>query len=262
MGTFTVGAAAVSPVCSAVPQETWGIVMMSSLGEGGYTVGERQIHFRKASRTAKRVSMANLTRVVALVLGVAVVVPSVANGQDRVFIERGACPGELCGYGVWRAVADVPVRESRDVSGPIRDTIQAGELVCALTGEVHTIPGRFVVKREHGRYAPGDTIVVYTPRSEGSFLVEFDGEQFEEGLGFSPWGGSPGKRCELGAHCWGELEEELQFEWWIRVDNLSGVVGWIQGIEGLDPWIDRAVDPEFFAECDRLRSEAGGVRQR
>lgn len=57
--------------------------------------------------------------------------------------------------------------------------IAEGALVCALTGEVHTVPGRFVVEREHGRYDPGDTITVYTYRGEVRFLVDFDGERYE-----------------------------------------------------------------------------------
>jgi hypothetical protein len=195
----------------------------------------------------------------ALVLGITLAGASVANGQDPVFIERGACPGELCEYGIWLASSDVSVRESPDVSDSMVGRIQAGELVCALTGEVHAVPGEFVVKHRHGRYAPGDTIVVYTYRGVGWFLVEFSGERFEEDLGFSPWGGSPGRRCELDLECWGELRRELEFDWWIRVDNLSGVSGWVLEAKGFDTRIGRPADPELIAECDRRRRQAGAL---
>jgi hypothetical protein len=134
--------------------------------------------------------------------------------------------------------------------------VPEGELVCALTGEVHTTPGEFVVRREHGRFAPGDTVSVLTYRGEGWFLIQYLGDQFEENLGFSPWGGTPGARCERGLDCWGVLQEPLEFDWWVRVDNLRGTVGWGLEDQAFDKLIPATRDPEFFAEC-RRRRESG-----
>lgn len=187
--------------------------------------------------------------------------PSHVNAQLSVFIERGVCPGEACTYTVWRARSIIPVRETPTDSLQSVRAIEEGELVCALTGEVHTVPGHFVAEREHGRYEQGDTIVVYTYRGEGRFLVEFDGERYEEDLGFSPWGGTPGSRCELGATCWGKLESDLNFEWWIRTDNLAGTVGWVLGNDAFDIRVETAADPAFFSECERRRREGGQMRE-
>jgi hypothetical protein len=66
-----------------------------------------------------------------------------------VFVDSGACPGEGCGYGVWRATRAVALRAAPSDTAPEIGTIDAGELACAVTGEVHTVPGRFVVARTY-----------------------------------------------------------------------------------------------------------------
>jgi hypothetical protein len=48
----------------------------------------------------------------------------------------------------------------------------------------------------------------------------------EEDLGFSPYGGSAGARCEDDKQCWGELERKLEFTWWVKVRSKDGRVGW------------------------------------
>jgi hypothetical protein len=174
-----------------------------------------------------------------------------ATALPRPFVEPGACPGEGCTYGVWQALMSVPVHESAE-SVPVSKSIREGQLVCSLTGDVHTMLGHFVVERQHGAYESGDTILVYTYRGEGRFLVEFDGVQFEEDLGFSPWGGTYGTRCEH-EQCWGRLQAALDFTWWVQVDDLSGVAGWVQGAEGFNRRGPRSANPAFFAACDRRR---------
>ncbi len=146
--------------------------------------------------------------------------------QD-VFVDKGACPGEGCVYGErWVARARVRLLSAPDLSATVVGILDTGMAVQTVTGEVHTIPARFTVRQPHGEFAPGDIVHVYTYLGEGWFRVRHDGETKEADLGFSPWGGSSGKRCELEDRCWGTLQEELRLDWWIKVRTPDGTEGW------------------------------------
>ena len=143
------------------------------------------------------------------------------------FIDKGACPFECCAYRKWKTEENTTAYARPDRSAAIIGTFKAGATVQGLTGEVHVQPARFTVKKLHAGYRPGDVLWVYTYLGEGFFKVWYQGKMFEEELGFSPYGGSPGKRCEqLPRFCWGELEKELSFTWWVKVRSGDGWVGW------------------------------------
>ncbi|HEX8422069.1 MAG TPA: hypothetical protein VF634_01595 [Pyrinomonadaceae bacterium] len=156
--------------------------------------------------------------------------PAALEAQGRkagVYIDRGACAGEGCGYGRWKTTKDTDAYAAPDVRSRKVGQFRAGTDALALTGEVHVVPGKFVVKRRHGRFRAGNIIRVYTYRGEGRFKVRHAGRWYdEEDLGFSPWGGTAGRRCELGAECWGELESELDMVTWVKVRSADGWTGW------------------------------------
>lgn len=142
------------------------------------------------------------------------------------FIDKGACPFECCTYGEWQTKKTTAAFARPDVHSKRVGQFVAGTKVIALTGETHAAAGRFVVKKPYEKYRPGDTIRVYTYGGEGSFKIWFKGKMEEENLGFSPYGGDTGKRCEAAAQCWGELDKELQRVWWIKIKSPDGWVGW------------------------------------
>jgi hypothetical protein len=100
-----------------------------------------------------------------------------------------------------------------------------------MTGEVHTVGGRFVVKQPHGRYKIGDVLTVYTYLGEGHFKVWFGGRMYQENLDFSPYGGSAGTRCAVPRYCWGELTRELDMVWWVKLRLSDGRIVWALGNE-------------------------------
>ena len=67
---------------------------------------------------------------------------------------------------------------------------------------------------------------------EGAFRVLADGEERTEDLGFSPYGGSIGARCERCAH--GQMYGEHESVWWVRVRTAAGVVGWTSDTDAFD----------------------------
>src|SRR5713226_1269451 len=144
-----------------------------------------------------------------------------------VYIDKGACPGEGCTYGErWLAKRQVVLYARPSTRTKVVATLPQGTPVITITGEVHTRFARFIVNRAQGEFKPGDEILVYTYLGEGVFKVRHNGQLKEAKLGFSPWGGTAGTRCEASDRCWGTLESELQFDWWVLVRTGSGVEGW------------------------------------
>jgi len=149
-------------------------------------------------------------------------------------VEPGACPFECCVYRTWTVRAETPIHARPDATAPVVGHLKAGTTVQAITGEVHSRPVRFVVRRPHAGWAAGDSLWVYGYLGEGHFTVWRDGAMREEHLGFSPYGGTPGARCENAAQCWGELETPLRFTWWVKVRTPDGREGWSDRPERFD----------------------------
>jgi hypothetical protein len=153
--------------------------------------------------------------------------PAPSPVRPAVYVEQGACPFECCTYREWWASTPTPVYASPSSSAAQIRMLKKGEHVKGVTGFVRTQAGEFVVTRNHGRYRAGDTIWVYSYRGEGFFLVWFKGKMYGEDLGFSPYGGSSGTRCQSdAANCWGHLKAEHSSEWWIKLRLRDGRIGW------------------------------------
>jgi hypothetical protein len=176
-----------------------------------------------------------MTRLVVAI--VVALLPGMARGADShpaAYIDQGACPFECCTYRAWHTKAETVAYAQPDQNAKVVGLLKVGAIVEAITGEVHSIPARFVVMKPHAEYKPGDILWVYTYLGEGHFKVWRNGAMQEEDLGFSPYGGSPGARCEDTRHCWGELERELTFSWWVKVRSKEGWEGWSKQPEHFD----------------------------
>jgi hypothetical protein len=172
----------------------------------------------------------------ALLLIASVVLPADTLAQahaPEVLVEHGACPFECCRYGAWTTLRNVAAFRAPAANSPA-GTIPAGTSVIALTGYVRTVGTPFAVTRAHPPYRPGDTLMVYTYHGEGMFSVWHDGKRFTEDLGFSPYGGSAGRRCTDRKQCWGVLQNALRSDWWAQVRLHDGRVVWVRGDDGFD----------------------------
>lgn len=146
--------------------------------------------------------------------------------HPSVYIDKGACPFECCVYRTWEVKKDTVLYAKPDKKSRIIGKCKRGSNVTAITGEVHTKAGKFKVKKKFETYKPGDIIWVYTYTGEGNFKVWKDGKFVDLNLGFSPYGGSNGSRCEVDKDCDGELEKRLDFTWWIKIKTPNGTIGW------------------------------------
>lgn len=145
-----------------------------------------------------------------------------------IYRDRHICAGEGCDY---RGTATVKrIARAYPLIGSKRPafSLKTGQRVTVIDSEVHTRAGRYVVKRKHGRFRPGDVIFTYTYLGEGIFKIWFKGRWAEEDLGFSPWGGSAGTRCQNDKeYCFGELEKEAEAKWWVKIRTRDKRTGWI-----------------------------------
>lgn len=165
----------------------------------------------------------------AIVVYIVVLTTVAAYSQKRppkVLVDKGACPFECCVYREWKTEKTTVAFARPDKRSKKVGKFRAGSQVVALTGLVRTVGGRFVVKKSYEKYKPGDVLWLYTYFGEGVFKVWFKGKMFSENLGFSPYGGSMRKRCEVENLCWGELDEELEMTWWIKIRSADGWTGW------------------------------------
>jgi hypothetical protein len=149
-----------------------------------------------------------------------------AQGEEKRIVVRDQCPGKFCTFGPWVIEQETTLRESPSRGAPIVAVLSVGEPVNVVTGEVHAIPGVFRVHRGHGAYEAGDRLRVISYLGGGEWLVEFGGKRYSEDLGFSPWGGEPGRRCEVIERCWGTLQEKFDWRWWAQLETPDGRVGW------------------------------------
>jgi hypothetical protein len=149
-----------------------------------------------------------------------------------IYIDKGACPFECCTYRRWRTEKTTIAYARPDKRSRRIGKFRVGSNVVALTGEVRTIPGKFVIIKAHEKYKPGDVLWVYTPLGEGFYQVWFKGKMYQQGLEYmsGPFEQSL-PRCEETPECWGKLEKDLQVEWWVKIRSADGWVGWTDQAE-------------------------------
>ena len=148
------------------------------------------------------------------------------------YVDDGACPFECCTYREWTAKANLIAYESHDPRSRGRAvfTIAAGEHVVAMTGLVRTIvAGEVKVTArtfvdEKLTFEPGDRVYLLAPVGEGFMngwyrgrvLEEFDATMF----------GRP-EDCAKFQKCTGTIERLPEFDWWVRIRNTKGQIGWV-----------------------------------
>jgi hypothetical protein len=134
------------------------------------------------------------------------------------FVDRDACPGECCTYGSWRAERATTLYATPSVAAKVVGRVEAGSVVDALTGEVHTKAGKFVVRKASEPYRAGDVIWVYTYLGEGGYRVWRAGKMAVEEISVQPGHENPDD--------WGHFERVPVSTWWIHLRGPDGREGW------------------------------------
>ena len=143
---------------------------------------------------------------------------SAFSNPPEFFIDRGACPGECCTYGKWRADQTTGLYGKPIAGSKIVGQVKSGSDVHAQTGEVHTNAGKFVVRKESPPYKPGDVIWIYTYLGEGYYKVWRAGEIIAEEISVMPDHKNPDD--------WGYYDRVPDSQWWIKLKTKDGLEGW------------------------------------
>jgi hypothetical protein len=134
------------------------------------------------------------------------------------YVDRGACPGECCTYGTWRAEQSADLYEAPSAEARTVGRVEVGSYVDARTGDVHTKAGKFVVRRDVPPYRAGDVIRVYTDLGEGHYKVWRAGEMVDQEISVMPDHQNPDD--------WGYYEKAPEWHWWVKVKTKDGLEGW------------------------------------
>lgn len=164
-----------------------------------------------------------------LLVTLAFPVVSVSAMPPKFYIDRGACPFECCTYGTWRAKSDTPLLAQPKHKSEQVGLVPKGISVRALTGEVHTVPGRLTVLRDASWYKSGEVLWVYTYLGEGTYKVWHDGKMIEEEIVVGPGKDQP--------HDWARWQRTPRSQWWAKIRLKDGTVGWTnkpENFRGID----------------------------
>jgi hypothetical protein len=144
----------------------------------------------------------------------------------KLFVDKGACPFECCTYRKWKTEKTTVAYEQPNKRSKQIGKFVAGQTVRALTGEVRTVPSRFIVKHAQGKYKIGDVLWVYTYLGEGHFKVWFNGRLYDEGLDVGTNKGGDTRNCDEDKTCFGELDRDVRMTWWVKIKSPAGWIGW------------------------------------
>ena len=134
------------------------------------------------------------------------------------YVDKGACPFECCTYREWRVEKATLLYAKPKVGSPFVGVAKKGILVQAETGEVHTKPGKFRVKRDLPNLRKGDILWVYTYLGEGYFKIWYRGKLIEQEVGIDYRNPS--------SDDWGYFEVIPDSTWWVKVRTSEGIEGW------------------------------------
>jgi hypothetical protein len=141
-----------------------------------------------------------------------------AEDHPVFYIDKGACPFECCTYREWRAEKTTRLYAKPKTSSPVVGVAVEGTIVKAQAGEVHTRPGKLIVKRDVAAFRKGDILWVYTYLGEGFFKIWYRGRFIEEEVDFDYRNPT--------SDDWGYFEVLPHSVWWARLRTSKGIEGW------------------------------------
>jgi hypothetical protein len=99
-------------------------------------------------------------------------------------------------------------------SSPVVGVAGKGATVKAQTGEVHTKPGKLIIKRDVTTFRKDDILWVYTYLGEGYFKIWYQGKFIEDQIDFNYRNPAPDD--------WGRFEVMPQSIWWVKLRTPAG----------------------------------------
>lgn len=159
-----------------------------------------------------------IIRTLVVLLPLVFTVLAYGDGHPMFYIDKGACPFECCKYGEWHVEKTTKLHTEPKAGSLLAGVAETGTLVRAETGEVHTKPGKFIVKHDITSFKKGEVLWIYTYLGEGFFKVWYGGKFREEEIGID--------YHNPGSNDWGYFKIKPDSMWWIKIKTPKGIVGW------------------------------------
>jgi hypothetical protein len=141
-----------------------------------------------------------------------------ADEHPKYYIDKGACPFECCTYREWSTDKTTELHKEPKIGSSVIGTAKKGLMVTAKTGEVHTRPGKLIVRKDVTTFRKGDVLWVYTYLGESYFKIWYQGKFIEDQIDFNI--------RKPKADDWGYFEIIPDSDWWVRIKTHSGLEGW------------------------------------
>jgi hypothetical protein len=148
------------------------------------------------------------------------IITSAAHAGDYpvFYVDKGACPFECCTYREWDTIKTATLYTKPNASSPVVGRAEKGITVKAKTGEVHTIPGKLIVRHDVPTFKKGEILWVYTYLGEGYFKIWHQGKFINDQIDFNYRSPTPDD--------WGYFETEPKSVWWVKIRTPTGLEGW------------------------------------
>jgi hypothetical protein len=161
------------------------------------------------------------------------------------YVDHGACPFECCTYRDWTAEQALQAFDSHGLVPASQHRafrIASGERVTGMTGvvitrkpglvrvetplEIEVYSSRFPkAKPQRLTLASGDRLYLLTNLGEGYMSGWFKGRVLES---FDTFAFGSAEDCpKLKRGCSGIIEQRPESEWWVKVRNRAGRIGWV-----------------------------------
>jgi hypothetical protein len=179
----------------------------------------------------------------AILLLLFVVQAAVTAAPPLPYVDQGACPFECCTYRDWTAETRLDAYKHYEAPGRREITfgVKPGERVTAMTGVVITASATQVritkpttlevYSKRFPKSAPekvalsrGDRVDLFTPQGEGWMSGWTQGRLLES---FDAANFADARFCSRNPRCTGIIEKQAKREWWVKVRNAQGQIGWI-----------------------------------
>lgn len=156
-----------------------------------------------------------------------------ADGHPFFLVDKGACPFECCTYRNWGTEKSTKLYAEPKTGSPIVGVAESGAWVQAITGEVHTKPGKFIASRDYFRHTDrvtlfkeGDILWVYTNLGEGYYKIWYRGKFLEFPIPFIENEMDSDYYKRHPDELWGYFEVKPVSVWWVKARTRAGLEGW------------------------------------
>jgi hypothetical protein len=148
-------------------------------------------------------------------------VATAADSPPASFIDKGACPGKCCKYGLWKALKEFTVFDKENPTKKIA-VVKPGMMFTGQYGEVRSTPYEVKLVMDDDKIKAGETAYLLTDQGEGFYKAWYKGQIVMVNEASTD-------KAER------EKTKKLESAWWVAVKLEDGRMGWMKEDRQFDP---------------------------